>query len=99
LIILDSKQAESRGRRVAVASLQISAALDFMNLRKPLLVCVNAKKEEMEASERILRRVSGAKEERWSSFDEVLGVGAPRTSFVVSPVVDAISSVRFLVES
>ena len=97
-MILDSKQEESRGKRVVIAVLQISAALAFMNLRKPLLVCVNAKKEEMETYERILRRISGAEEERWSAFDEVLGVGAMRTFFVVSPVVDAIFSVRFLVK-
>jgi hypothetical protein len=85
-MILDSKQEESSGKLVVIAVLQISAALTFMNLRKPLLVCVNAKKEEMEAYERILRRISGAKEERWSSFDEVLGVDAIRKSFVVSPM-------------
>ena len=97
-MILDSKQEESRGKRVVIAVLQISAALAFMNLRKPLLVCVNAKKEEMEAYERILRRISGVKEDRRSSFDEALRVGALGTSFVVSFFADAILSGRLSIE-
>jgi hypothetical protein len=81
-----------------IAVLQISAALTFMNLRNPLLVCVKLKKEEIGTLERILRRISGVEEERRSLFDEAIGIDAVRISFAVSLYTDAILSVRFWVE-
>jgi hypothetical protein len=58
-----------------------------------LLVCVNAKKEEIGTLARILTRISGVKEERRSYFDEALGVGAVRTPFAVPSFAEAILSV------